>query len=412
MAALLEGVRHFSDAEKYDAILIDEAHDFEPDWFRCATAMLRGGSEGDLVIAVDGAQSVYGRSRGFTWKSVGVQAMGRSRRFSRNYRNTKQVLEFAWQVAQSVVADAGETETHVRVVPTKVTRQGPVPVYRGCGTVAEEHALIARLVEEFKAKGLAEKEIAVLYPRKERDRIDALCRRLRQSSQVCWISNESDSNGGVRSIARPGIRLLTIHSAKGLEFPAVILTALDQLPNPIAPRRNSRQQPALRRPDPRDRSPRRDLVRPERVHRPHPSLHQGGADAGLRRHDSSGLGRRPGLRDGILDLPQVLAHPLALLDQLLDAGRVDGRLRADDSREFPDLLALRLDLLALRLDLFALRLGGIARVPSPRLRAYRSACPVTRQHRGVAVIEPSSLWVESRSVVIEVSSRASRSWVV
>jgi hypothetical protein len=235
VAALLDGVRHVSDAEKYDAVLIDEAHDFEPDWFRCATAMLRGGPDGDLLIAVDGAQSLYGRSRGFTWKSVGVQAQGRSRRLSRNYRNTKQILEFAWQVAQSVVEDPDESETHVRVVPTKVARQGPVPVYRGCGSIAEEHALIARLVEDFKAMGLAEKDIAVLYPRKERDRIDALCRRLRQGSRVCWISNESDPEGGVRSIARPGLRLLTIHSAKGLEFPAVIVSSLDQLPNPIEP---------------------------------------------------------------------------------------------------------------------------------------------------------------------------------
>jgi UvrD-like helicase C-terminal domain/AAA domain/Nuclease-related domain len=233
VAALLDGVRHFSNAEKYDAVLIDEAHDFEPDWFRCATEMLRGGPEGDLLIAVDGAQSLYGRSRGFTWKSVGVQAQGRSRRLSRNYRNTKQILEFAWHVAQSVVEPAGETETHIRVVPTKVARQGPVPVYRGCASPAEEHALIARLVEDFKAMGLAQRDIAVLYPRKERDRIDALCRRLRQSNEVCWISNESDASGGIRSIARPGIRLLTIHSSKGLEFPAVIVSALDQLPNPI-----------------------------------------------------------------------------------------------------------------------------------------------------------------------------------
>src|SRR5262249_12871792 len=165
----------------------------------------------------------------------GLEARGRSRRLSRNYRNTKQILEFAWQVAQSVVEDAGESETHVRVVPTKVARQGPVPVYRGCGSVADEHALIARLVEEFKARGLAEKDIAVLYPRKERDRIDALCRRLRQENRVCWISNESDPDGGVRAIARPGLRLLTIHSAKGLEFPAVIVSSLDQLPNPIDP---------------------------------------------------------------------------------------------------------------------------------------------------------------------------------
>ncbi len=75
----------------------------------------------------------------------------------------------------------------------------------------------------------------MLYPRKERDRIDVLCRRLRESNEVCWISNESDPNGGVRSIARPGVRLLTIHASKGLEFRAVIVSAVDQLPNPIEP---------------------------------------------------------------------------------------------------------------------------------------------------------------------------------
>lgn len=233
VAALLGGVEHFSDAEKYDAILIDEGHDFEPDWFRCATGLLRGGTEGDLLIAVDGAQSLYGRSRSFTWKSVGVQAQGRSRRLSRNYRNTKQIMEFAWQVAQSTVQDAEESETHVRVLPTKVSRQGPVPTYRGCATVVEEYALIVRLVDEFKAKGLDERNIAVLYPRRERDRIDALCRALRRVAEVCWVSNEADPSGGVRSLEWPGIRLLTIHAAKGLEFPAVIASALDQLPNPM-----------------------------------------------------------------------------------------------------------------------------------------------------------------------------------
>jgi hypothetical protein len=41
----------------------------------------------------------------------------------------------------------------VRVVPTKVARRGPAPAYRGCTTVAEEHALIARLVGEYRARG-------------------------------------------------------------------------------------------------------------------------------------------------------------------------------------------------------------------------------------------------------------------
>jgi hypothetical protein len=76
VAALLGGLGQFGESEKYDAVLIDEAHDFEPDWLRCAVGMLRGGPEGDLLIAVDGAQSLYGRPRAFTWKGVGVQAQG------------------------------------------------------------------------------------------------------------------------------------------------------------------------------------------------------------------------------------------------------------------------------------------------------------------------------------------------
>ena len=136
-------------------------------------------------------------------------------------------------MTQSAVPDDTTGEAHERVLPTKSSRRGPTPVYRGCATVAEEHALIARLVAGFKATGLAERDIAVLYPRRERDRIDALCRALRQVAEVCWVSNEADPDGGVRSLGRPGVRLLTFHAAKGLEFPAVIVSALDQLPSPM-----------------------------------------------------------------------------------------------------------------------------------------------------------------------------------
>jgi len=56
-----------------------------------------------------------------------------------------------------------------------------------------------------------------------------------RSHEDCWVSNESDPNGGVRSLSRPGVRLLTIHGGKGLEFPAVIMTGLDMLPSPHRP---------------------------------------------------------------------------------------------------------------------------------------------------------------------------------
>ncbi len=201
-------------------------------------AFLRGGAGGELLIVLDGAQSLYRGDRSFTWKGVGVQAQGRTRRLDRNYRNTKPILEFAWQVAQSPLADEEETETHVRVLPRKASRRGPVPGYRGCATVAEESSWVVGQVGRFRALGIADRDIAVLYPRNERGRpgdpgrADRLHEALRAAGDVCWLATEQDATRLRRALAGPGVRLSTIHAAKGLEFRAVILAGLDLLPSP------------------------------------------------------------------------------------------------------------------------------------------------------------------------------------
>lgn len=225
----------WSDVERYDAILIDEAHDFDPDWFRCCTMALRDPQSSDLLIAVDGAQSLYGRPRSFTWKGVGVNAVGRSRKLARNYRNTRQVLDFAWEVAQSGFPEDDTTETHVRIRPEEAVRFGPKPIYCACARPADEPAAIARLVRHHKEQGIADRDIAVIYPRKERNRIDELFAALRRTGDVCWITNDLDPTARDQFMARPGVRLSTIHSAKGLEFPVVILACLDQLPSSYRP---------------------------------------------------------------------------------------------------------------------------------------------------------------------------------
>lgn len=68
----------------YDAILIDEAQDFEEQWFKSIMLVLNTKAD-SLLITCDGLQGIYARKR-FTWSSVGIKARGRVRRFQKSYR--------------------------------------------------------------------------------------------------------------------------------------------------------------------------------------------------------------------------------------------------------------------------------------------------------------------------------------
>ena len=68
----------------YDAILIDEAQDFDQNWFLPVIQVLNPETN-SLLITCDGLQGIYARKR-FTWASVGIQARGRVKRFEKSYR--------------------------------------------------------------------------------------------------------------------------------------------------------------------------------------------------------------------------------------------------------------------------------------------------------------------------------------
>ncbi|MGE5296362.1 MAG: 3'-5' exonuclease, partial [Solirubrobacterales bacterium] len=141
-----------------------------------------------------------------------------------------EILDFAWEVAQAPIAADEATETHVRIPPEDAVRSGPQPGYQACPRPVEEHAAIVRLVERYKKQGITERDICVLYPRNKKNRIDDLFAALKRTGEVCWLAL---AKAGGQFMSRPGVRLSTIHSAKGLEFRVVILSSLDQLPSSI-----------------------------------------------------------------------------------------------------------------------------------------------------------------------------------
>lgn len=239
------------EAGLYDAVLIDEAQDFDPRWFTCAKLALKNPEDGDLLIALDGGQNLYGRKT-FTWKSVGVNAVGRvmSRSaydFDRNYRNTRQILTVAAPFAAvNVTDDEDDALQSYRVDPGCSVREGPLPKTFAANNRELEIDAIVRRVSDWLNRGfLAENgeherlspgDIAILYPRCPdglKSQFEAFMQRLAALSPVRLIAAGASAEAR-RGTAASGaaITVGTIHSVKGLQFRAVILMWADLLYGP------------------------------------------------------------------------------------------------------------------------------------------------------------------------------------
>ncbi len=212
---------------QYTALLIDEAHDFEDAWLRMAARMVNPAGN-SLLVLYDDAQSIYQKKRRkFNFASVGIQAQGRTSVFRLNYRNTAEVLALAMQCAQNLLAYQPETEEAMQTVePATAGRHGPVPQLLQATNARLEAALVAEHIAQALAQGRAPNEVAVLF--RIRRHMDNVANALRLRGIALQAMNEP----GFRSFDwhAPSVKLITLHSAKGLEFGLVIVVGLDAMP--------------------------------------------------------------------------------------------------------------------------------------------------------------------------------------
>jgi hypothetical protein len=214
---------------QYLALLVDEAHDFEDAWLRMATRLVTPATN-SLLVLYDDAQSIYQKKRRkFNFANVGIEARGRTSILRMNYRNTAEVLALAVHCAQTLLegADESREEDEIPLVhPASAGRRGALPVLMQARDEREEAELISERVAAARVAGISLDDIAVLCRGKYQ------MKPIEQALGRRGLPVQSMNSHAFRRFdwGRPSIKLITMHSAKGLEFPMVFVAGLQALP--------------------------------------------------------------------------------------------------------------------------------------------------------------------------------------
>lgn len=216
----------------FDAVVVDELQDLRPQEIRLLAA-LAGNGPNALTLVGDGGQRIYGGR--FSLKELGVNVQGRSHILRINYRTTEEIRRFADRLLGESGDDLdGGSEKRKG---TKSLLKGPQPTLHPAKTPAQQWKYVSGEIKRMNKEGLSLNEIAVFSrTNAELEPLQAALTRHRVKSQPL---KQSGAKG-------EGVRLGTLHRAKGLEFKAVFVVNVSDEQIPLRSRVQSIQDPQLR----------------------------------------------------------------------------------------------------------------------------------------------------------------------
>lgn len=214
---------------QYGAILIDEGHDFKKAWLRLVVDMVDPDTN-SLLLLYDDMQSIYKQSRrlGFSLKQVGIEAQGRTTILKLNYRNTVEILKFAYDFINDYVAPSVGTDDNIPIVePDAAGRSGTLPAVKNFSSFEDEARYTAAMFRKLnEQRAMPWSDMCVLYCHNWMGKAlaDAMAR---SSVPYTWLRDSASKLGF--DVAEDTVKLITVHSSKGLEFPTVAVCGVGYL---------------------------------------------------------------------------------------------------------------------------------------------------------------------------------------
>jgi len=200
-------------------VFIYEAQDLSPSALRFLAGLCYEGKDSTkrLYIAADSNQTIYGIGQAIAWSEIhpGLGYPANIRNFNVNYRSTLQILRGAETYLTG-------SELEEEKVDVKHMRKGPKPKARLVDDFETELTQIESFVRSSTQRFQTGLDVcAVLVPSWQKGRSVALGLLSRGMNATFMASEEVD-------LSLSGIKVLNLHSAKGLEFSIVTVALGDR----------------------------------------------------------------------------------------------------------------------------------------------------------------------------------------
>ena len=198
---------------EYDFVMVDEAQFFAPLWIQIIHKLLTP-KNSHLFIVADPTQGFLGR--GTSWKSLGLEAHGRTHLMRRSYRTTREIMDFASLLYR--VRLANEKDDDILAPDLLDMPNGAFPQVIPLTSPQDEIIRIANEVADFVKKGLPKKHLLLLHTDGEgvKSLIQAIDDRLGKNS----------ARDPKKLYPGDYVRVTTLNAGAGLESPIVFLAGL------------------------------------------------------------------------------------------------------------------------------------------------------------------------------------------
>lgn len=207
--------------KKYTHIIVDETQDLTKVQLEFIQRLYMDKNYSSMLFVADNAQSIYTHAwmvKGRSFSSIGLDMKGKSTSLSKNYRTTTQIAQAAYSLIQN---DINIVEDDNFVKPSLIDKQGVYPVYRDCKNKSSEADYIVSLINNDLKNKYRYKDIAIISKLKNQ------LKEIKSYLEKNNIPYKELNNNDEIDFNDDCVKLMTMHSIKGLEFKVVMIIGLN-----------------------------------------------------------------------------------------------------------------------------------------------------------------------------------------